>query len=290
METAQIKKSAHAQQPTFEDLLKTAEAAARAAGEIQRATFEKEAAVDAIHLRDIKLAVDRESENTITDLIEKRFPGHRILGEEGTDQGGSEPYLWIIDPLDGTVNYFHRLPQFCTCIACLKLQKDEPLPDTGEKLFDMGLIGVVYAPMFDEMYAGVSGQGATCNGKPISCGSQNRLADVIVALSFGKTHKGIDRMADLCRVLAKKARKLRSFGSAGFDLARVAADQFGGLLYRGIHIWDIAAGGIILKEAGGKLTAATQPDGTWNMVAAAKGVHDELIKIVSIRPGWDQKR
>jgi fructose-1,6-bisphosphatase/inositol monophosphatase family enzyme len=263
----------------LQELSETAVAAALKAGDIQRQQFNKGAPGEIIHPRDIKMAVDLKCEAAIVDTIRKRFPGHRIIAEEGGNLGGNGDYVWIIDPLDGTVNYFHGLPQFCTCVACCYLPYGKELPVTGAELLDCIQVGAVYAPLLDELYVGIASIGAICNGKPLVCGPQKRLAEGIVAVSFGKTDEGIDQMADLCRALARKARKLRSFGCAGLDIAQVAQKRFGGLIYRGIHIWDIAAAGIILKEAGGKLTAAVQPDGTWNMVAANAGVHHELIQL-----------
>lgn len=268
-------------EPSPDDLAATALAAARAAGEIQRRAFGDGAPAEAAGPRDVKLAVDRACERAVAETIRLRFPSHRILSEEGGDLGGTDDHLWIVDPLDGTVNFFHGLPQFCACVACCRLPAGAPLPATGADLIGCTRVGVVLAPLLDEAYVAVADRGATCNGRPIDCGRPARLAETIVGLSFGKTEAGIDRMSRLCAVLARRARKLRSFGSAGHDLALVAAGRLGGLLYRGVQIWDIAAAGLVLVEAGGVLTAERMADGTWDLVAAAGGVHAELLALAA---------
>jgi fructose-1,6-bisphosphatase/inositol monophosphatase family enzyme len=262
-------------------LSETAVAAVLKAGGIQRQGFGNGIQAEIVHPKDLKTAVDRECESVMVDTIRNQFPRHRILAEEGGNLGGEGDYLWIIDPLDGTVNYFHGLHQFCACAACCYLPYGKSLPDNGSSLVDCTLIGAVYAPLMDELYVGISGMGAALNDNPLSLSPNNELSELIIAVSFGKTESGIDRMSDLCRILARKARKLRSFGSAGLDIVQAAYGRLGGVLYRGIHIWDIAAAGIILKEAGGMISAALKPNGTWNMVASASGVHEELVKISS---------
>lgn len=267
--------------PDLHALAETAVLAARVAAGIQTRAFDSELKGEVVHPHDLKTVVDRDCEQGIVDVIRKRYPKHRILAEEGGDLGGSDEYLWIIDPLDGTVNYFHGLPQFCTCIACCRVEPGQPLPTTGSALLASTLVGVVYTPVLDELYVGIAGEGVRRNGRSFVCNSDKPMAEMIVALSFGKTDAGIDRMTRLCRVLARKAQKLRSFGCAGYDLVQVAGSRFGGLLYQGIHIWDVAAAGLILKEAGGYLQANAQPNGTWNLLAATPGVARELNRIVS---------
>jgi fructose-1,6-bisphosphatase/inositol monophosphatase family enzyme len=263
------------------DLSEIAVSAVLKAGKIQRQYFGNESQPEIILPKDLKMAVDRECENAIVDVIRSHFPRHRILAEEGGNLGGDDDYLWIIDPLDGTVNFFHGLSQFCVCVACCYLPADIAVPDNGNTLADCTLVGAIYAPLMDELYVGIAGEGATCNGKMLSCSPHKELSELIIAFSLGKTESGIDRMTDLCRVLARKARKLRSFGSAGLDIVQVASGRLGGVFYRGIHIWDIAAAGIILKEAGGMIKAAVQPNGKWNIIASAPGVHQELVNITS---------
>jgi fructose-1,6-bisphosphatase/inositol monophosphatase family enzyme/GNAT superfamily N-acetyltransferase len=264
-----------------DDIIRTAKEAAAIGGQIQMTHFKKKRKNLCEHPRDVKMAVDVECENAIVSLIRSIFPDHRILTEETGDLGGNADYLWIIDPLDGTTNFFHGLPQFCCCVACCRLPGDAPIPTDSRSLLKYAFVGVVYAPVFDEFFLGVKGSGASLNGKPLFCGTDDILAESIVAMSFGKTQTGIDRMTRIANRLAHRARKVRSYGCAGLDIAMVASCRLGGLLYRGIHLWDVAAAGIILSEAGGCLDAGQQPDGTWNLLAALPGVRNELSEIAN---------
>jgi fructose-1,6-bisphosphatase/inositol monophosphatase family enzyme len=266
--------------PRIHELARTAVEAAVRAGDIQIKAFNGSREKSLLQSRDIKMAVDRECENAIVSVIRSRFPEHRILAEEEGDLGGSKDYLWIVDPLDGTVNFFHGLPQFCTCVACCRLPLSAPLPATGKELLDIGLVGVVYAPVMNELYIGMRNIGATLNGKPLNCADVNDLSQTIVALSFGKTDAAIDHMANVAGKIAHRAQKVRSYGCAGLDISFVAGGRLGGSFYRGIHLWDIAAAGIILAEAGGCLEAQRVPNGAWNMLAAPSGLYNELLEIV----------
>lgn len=279
MTTSRPVESAGIPGPLLNRLVDTAVQAAVRAGNIQQRAFGNGQNVSYRLPRDLKLEVDRECEAVVVDTIQSRFPGHRILGEEGGEIAGNDDFLWIVDPLDGTVNFFHGIPHFCACVACCRLPAGEPVPVDGRKLLESGLVGVVAAPITGEHYIGVRGQGAMLNGRPLCCSTAEHLKETIVALSFGKSDAAIAAMARTAEKIALNARKVRSWGSAGLDIVQVACGRLGGVVYRGIHLWDVAAAGIILAEAGGRLTAGLQPGGTWNLVAAAPGVHEELRRI-----------
>jgi len=254
--------------------------AAVTAGDLQRQVFHSSRRHAKVHHRDIKMEVDRQCERAIVEVIRSWFPEHRILAEEEGELDGGDDYLWIVDPLDGTVNFFHGLPQFCACVACCRAPSGAVPPNEARQLLDAGLTGVVYAPLLDELYVGVHNLGATLNGKPLRCAGAERLADTVVALSFGKTPASIDFMTRTAGRIARRARKVRSYGCAGLDIAFVAGGRLGAVLYQGIQLWDFAAAGIVLAEAGGCLDARQQADGTWNLVGAAAGVHAELLEVI----------
>jgi myo-inositol-1(or 4)-monophosphatase len=132
----------------------------------------------------------------------------------------------------------------------------------------------------NELYVGIRRMGATLNGKSLRCSGADDLSKTVVALSFGKTDASIDTMVAIAGKVARRAQKVRSYGCAGLDISLVAGGRLGGLLYRGIHLWDIAAAGIVLAEAGGCLEAHRQSDGKWNMMAAPPGVCSELMELV----------
>lgn len=262
-------------------ILSTAVAAAYWAGEIQKNHFENVSQPSEVLLHDVKLEVDVLCEQAITKTILGIFPDHAIFGEEGGMKEGSSPYTWILDPLDGTVNYFHGIPHFCVSIACFDCHYSE-LPLRGPEIMDAGLAGIIYAPIAGEIYIALRGEGAVLNGRNITCSRARKLEDVIIGMSFGKTEDDMTRMARLCQECTRRARKVRSYGSACLDLAFVARGRLGGLIYRGIHLWDIAAGGIILKEAGGVINAEKHQEGDlWDFTAAAPGIGDQLFKLAS---------
>ncbi|MCG6893617.1 MAG: hypothetical protein LJE65_08440 [Desulfobacteraceae bacterium] len=262
------------------DIASTAAEAARAAGRIQLSCFRGDHLAAKKSARDVKLEVDRRCEEAIVRIIRDRFPGHGILAEEDGFRGGSEPWLWIVDPLDGTVNFFHGFPQFCSCVACFRQPENQPPPVDAIGLLAAAEVGAVYVPVFEEMYLGIRGCGATCNGDPVVCNGAHRLSESVVALSFGKTAEGMERMLHITGRLAPRVRKLRSWGCAGLDILQVAHGRLGALLYRGIHLWDIAAAGLILSEAGGHLQACSCNGGRWDMVASVPGLRDELMEVL----------
>jgi myo-inositol-1(or 4)-monophosphatase len=281
MKSATICSEPEKTDPLIHEIARTAVEAAVTAGDLQLNAFHSRPENARVQARDIKMAVDRDCEAAIVSAIRSRFPDHRILAEEEGDLGGSEDYLWIVDPLDGTVNFFHGLPQFCACVACCRRPLNAPLPATGRELLESGLVGVVYAPLMNELYVGIRKSGATLNGMRLTCTGANGLSQAVVALSFGKTDGAIDYMTRLAGKIARRAQKVRSYGCAGLDIAFVASGRLGGSLYRGIQLWDIAAAGIVLAEAGGCLEAHRAADGTWDMLAASARVCSELLECIN---------
>jgi myo-inositol-1(or 4)-monophosphatase len=182
--------------------------------------------------------------------------------------------------LDGTVNFFHGFPQFCSCVACCRLPENRQLPADGNELLAAVEVSAVCAPVFGELYLATRGCGAALNGNAVACRDAQRLRDSIVALSFGKTEEGMAHMLEITGRLAPRVRKVRSWGCAGLDILQVAHGRLGALLYRGLHLWDIAAAGLILSEAGGHLQAQRRNGDRWDMVASVPGVRKELMALV----------
>ena len=260
----------------------TAVRAARKAGEIQLMYLHSNLSVEETHKHDLKLEVDRLCDNAIFNAIRKSFPDHGILAEESGLSSKQGPFLWIIDPLDGSVNYYQRLPYFCTSVSCYVMTDDNLKEDgypRGLAALGKPLAGVIFAAVANEMYTGMSGHGATLNNKPISCASVNSVSEAIVGISFGSNtdiqHYNI-RMLD---TLASKVRKIRSFGSTGLDIAHIAAGRLHGLIQRGVHSWDIAAARIVLEEAGGVLDAMEVSENCWNILACVPEIYKSLSEI-----------
>ena len=221
--------------PYSRELL-SAQKAARQAGELLRREFLREKTVDARLAHDIKLRLDKECQQTIADTLRAEWPGYALLGEEGGSGGETE---WIVDPLDGTVNYFYGLPLFCVSIA-LRVRGEVQL-------------GCVYAPMLGEMFCALRGGCATLNDRPIRVSSRADMAQAIIFAGHG-SHDGSGQ-AGLRRFAYLSARvcKMRILGTAALSLCYVAAGRLDAYIEQRIHLWDFAAARVILEAAGGVL-------------------------------------
>jgi myo-inositol-1(or 4)-monophosphatase len=218
------------------DLLTTAVDAALLAGRLLRDNFGKPLEVDAIHAHDIKLELDRRTQALIEGHILARHPDHAILGEEGT-RGGSGDCEWIIDPLDGTVNYFYGLPHFATTIAVRR----------GTEL----LAGVIHDPLRDETWTVEAGGPALLNGTPIRVSTRTELSECIVSMGVSKTIDTIDSTLPVFNEAIRRVKKMRMLGSAALDIAYVATGRLDAYIEGTIGLWDIAAGVLLVRAAGG---------------------------------------
>lgn len=219
--------------------LGAAETAARHAGAFLRQSFHSPKKVDAALAHDIKLRLDKETQELITKELAASFPGYSVLGEEGSCGGGAAPAQWVIDPIDGTVNYFYGIPIFCVSIAL----------NVGGK----PVLGCVYDPMQDECFCAIAGQGATLNGSPIHVSGRADMSEAIVFVGHGSHdgsgEEGVKRFARI----SSQVRKVRILGSAAITLCYIAAGRFDAYIENSIHLWDFAAAQVILEEAGGLL-------------------------------------
>lgn len=223
--------------------------AAREAGALLRANFEGDLNVNELQAHDIKLALDVESQKLIENLILETFPDHAIYGEEGIAGDQESTTQWIVDPIDGTVNYYYGIPHFCVSIA---MRRDGELK-----------IGAIYDPMMDEMFA-VDFEGpATRNGKEIRPSTREKWSDAIVTIGFSKSKEAIDAGMVRYRDVAYRVRKTRMMGSAALALAYIACGRLDAYIEEMISIWDVAAGLIMLERGGGVVTltsSETHPD------------------------------
>lgn len=271
---------------SFSDrVLETAIGAARRAGAIQMHHFRNDKVSCRRLLHDVKLETDRTCERVIIAAIHERFAEHAILSEESGALAGAGGYTWIIDPLDGTVNFWHGLPFFCVSIACYA-NVGQPAVEKGLPAEPLGIpvAGVILLPFSQELFVGVPGRGAFLNGRPISASRAGHLADAVVTVSFGKTPGTMRCMTRRLDALLPQVRKARCLGAAAAELAYVAAGFLGGLVYEGIKLWDFAAGKIILEAAGGFMEATETEADLWRVIAGAAGLHDALIKSLKMEP------
>jgi myo-inositol-1(or 4)-monophosphatase len=226
--------------------LDAAEKAARSAGELLRDNFRRVQRVNAAEAHDIKLQIDVETQQLITDLLLKQFPEHALYGEEGIVGDQSSEYQWVVDPLDGTVNYFYRIPHFCVSIA---------LRFKGEII-----VGVIYDPIRDEMWSGQKGEKPKLNGEHFRVSERADLAEAVISIGLAKTQETITTNLPLLQEMIHRVRKCRVLGSAALDMAYVACGRFDAYIEQGISLWDIAAGWLLIETAGGTVDLRPRKD------------------------------
>ena len=226
--------------------LDAAETAARAAGELLRKNFHHPQQVNVAAAHDIKLEMDVRAQDLITRLLLEQFPNHALYGEEGIVGDQLAEHQWIVDPLDGTVNYFYGIPHFCVSIA-FRFQ--------GEII-----AGVIYDPMREEMWCGQKGEKPRLNGHHFHVSTRTELADSVISVGLSKTGDMIDCNLPLLGEMVHRVRKCRVLGSAALDMAYVACGRFDAYIERGISLWDIAAGWLLIESAGGKVDLRPRQD------------------------------
>lgn len=260
----------------------TAVVAARRAGEIQMQAFRNKRVQCTRLLHDVRLETDRRCEETIVEVIRRSFPEHAILSEESGLLPGGDEYLWIVDPLDGTVNFWHGIPFFCVSVACYHVGPIRPDRDISLLVsFERPVAGVVYLPYHLDLFVGTPERGAFLNDRPISVSPAEHPRDLVVSVSFGKTPEMMQCMTQRLERLLPQVRKARCLGAAAAELSYAAAGFLGGVVYEGIKPWDFAAAKVLVEAAGGFLEAKeTQPD-QWRVWAGAPGVRSLLEALMS---------
>jgi len=228
------------------DPLDLAIAAAHAAGSLLRAHFGTPLHVNALEAHDIKLELDVQSQALITGMILAQFPDHAIYGEEGLAGNQASPFHWIIDPIDGTVNFFYGIPHFCISIA---LRENTDI-----------ILGVIYDPVRDELWQVRKGGQPLLNGKPIAVSTRAELGEAVLSVGFSKTKTTIDSGLPLFQDMVYRVRKCRLMGSAALDMAYVATGRLDGYIEQSVSLWDIAAGIILIQAAGGTVKTGTRED------------------------------
>ena len=232
-------------------MLDTAIEAAGEAGKLLRENFGSTLNVNLATQHDIKLELDEQAQQVITRVILADFPDHCILGEEAVTGNPNADVRWVVDPLDGTVNYFYGIPHYAVSIAA-QLRR---APDHWETV-----AGVVLAPEIDELFATAKDQPATLNGRPIHVSNRAEIGEAIVVMGFFKSVKTIDQGLQSFGQIIHKVRKIRLMGAAALDVAYVASGRFDAYVEYGIKLWDIAAGQFILENAGGRVESKPLPE------------------------------
>ena len=216
-------------------------------------------------------AADRRAEETLYAELSKARPGYGFLGEEGgAREGADKTHTWIVDPLDGTTNFLHGIPQFCISVG---LEREGTM-----------VAGVIYNPATEELFVAERGKGAFLNDQRIRVAARKRLADAVIAC--GLPHLGrpnIARGHAETAAVQEKVAGLRRFGAAALDLAWVAAGRLDGYWERDIKPWDMAAGLLMVREAGGfvsDLDGADEMMAKGDIVAGNEAIQKELLRVL----------
>ena len=231
--------------------------AARAAGKIMRDNWNAPKRVKQLDLHDVKLELDVRCQKVIEKILSQAFPKVPLLGEEGNSGDINAPYRWVVDPIDGTVNYFFGMPHAAVSIA---LQATAP----GSRIAE---VGVIYDPFTDELWTVLRNGKTKLNGRTFSVSKRGKVGEAIVAMGFSKSRENMEKSIPHMNRIARRAKKIRIMGSAALELAYVASGRLDAYIERTINIWDIAAGGLMVEQSGGEMFLIKLPDGRLRMCA-----------------------
>ena len=245
--------------------------AARAAGDVIQQGAENRASlvIERKFANDFVSAVDKGAERVIIDTLSARFPAHAFRAEESGAAGRSD-YTWVIDPLDGTTNFLHGIPHYCVSIAL--------------KVPDRIMVGVILDPSSGRLFTAMRGHGAFLDGVPIRVSSRTGLAEAVIStgLPFKDWYYLDDYLASL-REIMQRCAGIRRPGAAALDLAYVSAGWTDSHWEKGLNAWDVAAGSLLVQEAGGVVTTFGGSDAfldSGQMLAGPPGVHAELLEVL----------
>lgn len=231
---------------------------------------------------DIVTEADRETETYISAELLRCFPEHHLMGEEGGGQGApaeTAEFHWIVDPLDGTVNFAHHIPNFCVSIALCNAQRQP-------------LVGVIYEPTRKDLYTAIKGQGAFLNGQRLQVSKTDNLLQSVIGSGFAyDKHTNPNDNTAQWAAFIKRVRDCRRIGSAALDLAYVAAGRFDGYWERSLKPWDVMAGVLLVQEAGGTISDyrggdSPQWDEDGRYVASNGKIHQAMLDVLKESYGW----
>jgi myo-inositol-1(or 4)-monophosphatase len=215
---------------------------------------------------DVVTAVDQASEELIVGELRRQRPEDSVLGEEGASVAGTSGVRWVIDPLDGTVNFVYGIPNFAVSI--------------GVEVDGRGCIGVVYNPIANEMFTAIEGQGAFLNDEPIKVNPSPRLSQALIATGFSYEQEARKQQGQVILELLPQIRDLRRRGSAALDLCAVASGLVDGYFEANVKPWDVCAGEVIAREAGARVTSFHGKRPETDVIAAHPALQSELRRLV----------
>ena len=243
--------------------------AAQAAGKLMRQNLRAAKKVNAKTSHDIKLELDVRCQKLIEKILRKTFPKISLLGEEGDSGSVNEPLRWVVDPIDGTVNFAYGIPHACVSIALQARSSKLPEYET--------VVGVVHDPFTEETWTAIRGEPTKLNGHVARVSSRKELKESIVCVGFAKSRHSLERALPHFIWMARRVRKMRMMGAAALGLAYVASGRFDAYIERGVSLWDVAAGGLLIECAGGKFWTEPVPGTEKIRMVASNGlIHRKL--------------
>lgn len=253
------------------EFLQSAEEAARLGGQVLR-SWSTRFSVREKSRANLVTEADFASQKAIHEFLSRRYPQHGFLGEEDlADHRPESGFRWVIDPLDGTTNYVHGFPYYCVSIG---LEKDGTL-----------IAGAVYNPVSEEMFLAAAGHGATCNRQPLKCSAVNDLCEAMLIASLPVATTAEDPAVQRFLRVLGKAQTVQRTGSAALNLAYLAAGRVDGFWSASLKPWDMAAGVLIVQEAGGRITDISGGrfclDVPSLLATNGTGIHDRLSALMS---------
>ncbi len=252
--------------------LATAVEAVCRAGDIQLAKFRSGVRIDKKGTIDLVTEVDLEVERMCRALISDRFPDHDILAEELGGAGTGSRHRWVFDPLDGTTNYAHGLPIFCSSLAL--------------EIDGLAVVGAVFDPTRQELFTAERGVGAWLNGEPLKVTETSSVIEALLVTGFPYTvHQSPQPFLDVFGAFLSRARAVRRLGSAAIDLCYVAAGRMDGFWEESLRPWDTLAGALIVEEAGGRVTGidgAPWAAAEGHILASNGALHEEMLQILRV--------
>lgn len=256
--------------------LRAAVDAAQAAGALMRKNWRSPKVIHSATQHDIKLELDVRCQRLIERQLLKAFPQVAILGEEGVAGDETAPWRWVVDPIDGTVNFTYGIPHACVSIALQQANQSAGLDARPDAAFTT-VLGVVYDPFCDELWTAIRNQRARLNGRAIHVSDRTRLSEAVVSLGFGKHGDVLNHLLPTFQNMTHRVRKIRIMGAAALALAYVACGRFDAYLESGVRLWDIAAGGLIVECAGGTFwSRQLAPDRSYTINANNGHLHRAL--------------
>jgi myo-inositol-1(or 4)-monophosphatase len=243
---------------------------AQEAGKILREEAERPPTIAYKAEYDLVTQADRRSEKHIVSRLRELFPQHAVAAEEGSGTETGSDYRWHVDPLDGTTNFAHGYPCFCVSMALAR--KDELL------------VGVIYNPIYQELFAAARGEGATFNGRAIHCSKIDALKNSLLCTGFPNHKREMNPNIHFYWDFTLRSHGVRRDGSAALDLAYVAMGRFDSFWEFGLNAWDTAAGVVLVEEAGGRITDLQgQPYvlGGPTILASNGLIHEEMVRVAA---------